>query len=121
MTLDPWTVYFVMQADSILELLCGISLFSGFFSAISIAISVFCFLEVSKKAGFRSSTIAVTLFLLSAGSGIACGLFPTTKTAAAVLLIPAIANNETIQDEASEIYQIAKDALREIGKDSEED
>lgn len=41
---------------------------------------------------------------------------PSTKTAAAMIVIPAVANNEAIQREAGELYGIAKDALRELAK-----
>jgi len=44
---------------------------------------------------------------------------PSTKTAAAMIVLPAlsdIANSETVQREAGELYGIAKDALRELAK-----
>lgn len=40
-------------------------------------------------------------------------LLPSTKTAAVMLILPQIANSETIRGEAIELYQLAKDALCE--------
>lgn len=40
-------------------------------------------------------------------------LLPSSKTAAAMVIVPAIANNETIRKESGELYDLAKQALRD--------
>lgn len=42
---------------------------------------------------------------------------PTTKEYAAIKIIPAIVNNETITEESKEIYDLAKQWLKEASKD----
>ena len=41
-------------------------------------------------------------------------LTPSTKQMAGVILIPAIVNNETIQKDAGELYQLAKETLTDL-------
>lgn len=41
---------------------------------------------------------------------------PNTKEAAAVYLIPAIANNQTVQQESSELYQLLKGYLKSVAE-----
>jgi hypothetical protein len=49
------------------------------------------------------------------------GLLPSTKTAAAMVVLPAIANNETLHTEAGELYGLAKQALKEaVGAEKSE-
>ena len=39
---------------------------------------------------------------------------PSTKEAATIIVIPAIVNNETVQEETKELYNIAKDYLKDL-------
>lgn len=55
----------------------------------------------------KTAPIGLVVALLAA-------FIPSTKTAAMMLVIPAVANNEAIQREAGDLYGIAKDALREL-------
>jgi hypothetical protein len=46
---------------------------------------------------------------------------PSTKTAATMFIVPAIANNEAIHKEAGELYGLAKQALKEaVGAEKSE-
>lgn len=54
---------------------------------------------------------------------IICGVFiPSTKEMCAILIVPAIANNEKAQNLGNEIYDLAVEWLKEIkpGKEEEE-
>lgn len=55
------------------------------------------------KRTLSASIIMILLFVA----------IPTKKDAAVIYIIPKIVNNETIQQEAGELYKIAKDALKE--------
>ena len=41
---------------------------------------------------------------------------PTTKVAASMVIIPAVANNPNVQREAGDLYQIAKEGLRNLAE-----
>ena len=45
---------------------------------------------------------------------------PTTKQMAMIKIIPAIANNEDVQEECKELYQLAKEGLKELVKEEGE-
>lgn len=47
-------------------------------------------------------------------------LIPSSKTAAAMIVIPAIANNERFQAEAGDLYQLAKQGLKKLVADEQD-
>lgn len=129
--ISAWDVYLVMQLDTI----------SGLFVGLLVASSVICaglFVvqachssddhwswnegnieerkELRRKLrAYSAKTLVVAMFF-----ALASATLPSTRTAAAMLVLPAIANNETIQKEAGELYGLAKEALREaVGGDED--
>lgn len=109
-TISAWDIYWVMQLDTI-GVAAGLISFLGLIF-LPFAIG-FSFFEV-KRAWAYFSCAGLGLFWMVA---VAAAIFlPSSKTAAAMLVIPAIANNETIEREAGDLYQIAKDGLRELVK-----
>jgi hypothetical protein len=129
--ISPWTIYWIMQLDAIGSAIGGVSFFSAAGAALLFALggmnrhfaTSYPMLDSAKreesnavvqfKYGRRIATVAVLAVLVNA-------FLPDSKTAAAVVLIPAIANNETVQKEAGELYQLAKDGLRELVKPEKE-
>ena len=126
---SAWDVYWVMQLDSIS---CGLSILSigGLLVAAALTIAnaasrydtdmfpSLCDREERKaswavraKARKRVLAVALTLFVINS-------FVPSTKTAAAMVVLPAIANNQTLQREAGELYGIAKQALKEAVSDA---
>lgn len=118
MNISPWTIYWVMQLDSI-----GNALSVLFVMLLLIVIMSF-FLGVMFKANpIDEEQEEWGKFLISAVKKIApvtlilfliLTFVPDTKTVAAMIVIPAIANNENIQGESVEIYNLAKEAMREM-------
>lgn len=108
--ISPWDIYLVMQLDSI----NGTFEWMAWMCAIAAGGIAFVHLITEGEAGsWRSVKIALAISLASA---FATAFIPASKTAAAMLVIPAIANNEAIQREAGDLYQLAKDGLRELVK-----
>lgn len=128
--ITAWDIYWVMQLDSIgcAFLLVAIATLAVGASALVGAMlnrDMRSFWEDTpesksykkydgKVAGWariakRTAPVGLVLLVLAA-------FIPSTKTAAMMLVIPAVANNESIQREAGELYSIAKDALRELAK-----
>lgn len=105
--ITPFEVYIVMQADDVknaLEGLAGLSLLTAG------CLVVFSSLAEEALVVPKKSTALLIFGILC---GVTSSLVPSTKTAAAMLVVPAIVNNERLQKEASELYQIAKKALKE--------
>lgn len=126
--ISPWQIYLVMQLDSIRDLFGGIAI-SLIFG--SVVIGAFVLMHASddeyswnidrkddrknKRAGFvRAIRIA---FPFAAVCLFAQAVIPSSKTAAAMIVIPAIANSEVLQKEAGDLYQLAKQGLRELVND----
>src|SRR5690242_15961892 len=122
--ITPWEIYWVLQLDSIGNLLdvfliIGILLVAGLtlFGCVNLACSkMYPQLEMSKREGVvgrallrvarRLVYIVVPVFVLAA-------FLPSTKTAAAMIIVPQIVNSPTIQHEAGDLYKLAKEALRD--------
>lgn len=103
-------IYLVMQLDSLSAGLIIIGLLCICWALVTAAHADGSLFGDEEKAGYRRArrrlytgliTIAIVIFI------------PSTKTMAAMLILPQIANSETIRAEAIELYQLAKDALRE--------
>lgn len=107
--ISAWDIYWVMQLDSIAvaAVIFGIFLAIGTFIALIIG---YC--EDKPEALGAGKKLAGATFAMFA----AVAFLPSTKTAAAMIVIPAVANNEAIQREAGDLYAIAKDALRELAR-----
>lgn len=132
--ISAWDVYWVMQLDSIggaLTVLTGL-----------VALAFVCCFVVgllnagsnpdewsapqNKAAAEREKQIGQKLisWLKPLGAAFAVllvtsALLPSSKTAAAMLILPAITSDnvvEAIKPEARELYDLAKDALRGLGK-----
>lgn len=133
--ISAWDIYWVMQLDSIGGAVFVLAL-SAFIAAVVLLIMGGCNAhEVPEEWGsdvYRikaQRALARAPALIGAGKrlaflaaflAIAVALTPSTKTAAMMLVIPAVANNEAIQREAGDLYGIAKDALRELAKPKHE-
>ncbi len=119
--ISPWTIYWITRLDAVGNLL-------GACATVLLTVAAFCIAariveHINRGNEGTGATIPDALYSLmkrcSAGclaAGMLCVvgavLTPTTKQMAAIYLIPAIANNEQIQAEASELYDLAKDYLK---------
>jgi hypothetical protein len=107
--ISPWTIYWVMQLDSI-GMAAGFLSFAGAFGLVGLW--VFVVTEADSLAGYLAASAATLVWLVVLTAAI---FLPSTRTAAAMFVIPAVANNQTIQREAGELYDLAKQALRKAG------
>lgn len=119
--MSPWTLYWITTLDRIHGLLiCGIITTA----AITIGyIIITCIIAGTeqynlspkekaaidtkmKKMGIYGCFITVVLSIILT-------LIPSTKAMAFIYIIPKVVNNEDLQAEASEIYNIAKTYLKQ--------
>ncbi len=136
--ISAWQIYLVMQLDSISAALTVISI------ALVIASIVAAFkydtakslreiwdnsrtsygaadynkYDARMRSAGRTFKKAITI---SATSMMLAALLPSSKTAAAMIVIPAIANNERFQAEAGDLYKLAKQGLQKIVADKKEE
>lgn len=108
--MNAWTIYWVMQLDSINS---GVALLT-FFGCLACPFLWLYVLEETEGLGARvlatfASFFAAVLVALAI-------LLPSSKTAAAMVILPAIANNEQVQKEAGDLYALAKQAQTNLAK-----
>lgn len=103
-------VYWVMQADSFKALFIGASVVIGLSAAWCWAI-VFSRMEFNDAQGGmpRVATLTTMALILVA---IACAFTPSTRSLAAIHVVPALANSQAVKTEVPELYELAKEALR---------
>jgi hypothetical protein len=116
--MNAWQIYLVMQLDDF-------KLGMGLFTAISAVFMGICLVGCSEiKDGDpilpRAQSVcrrAVAAFVLLLMGTIA---LPSTRTAAAMYVLPAIANDPNFRKDASELYELAVDAAKgALTKESE--
>ena len=130
--MNAWTIYWILQLDTVVDALTVAASMSGMaagglylFSAMHKAEDSYSWNE--PKAGDRATFRALLLKRAKPVAIVACllavavTLLPTSKTAAAMVIVPAIANNETIRKESGELYDLAKQALRDAVTDKAKD
>lgn len=125
--ITPLEVYAVMQLDVIIEAIraLAIPLFSVTFLVLPLILSFF-WIE-----GREMKEMPKPFFFLWAVLLYACCFFggllaflPSTKTAAAMIILPAITSDEVVEPmgkEARELYELAKKVLRDnVGERAED-
>jgi len=127
MTISPFTVYLVMQADEVCTAFFLASIISPVGAAALFAMyhmdsykrtSPLYKDERDQVESYLSTLLrwAKRLSVLSAVSLPLAVLLPSTKTLAAMIIVPAIVNSDAIQKDVPEIYELAKDRLKEALK-----
>lgn len=122
--MSAWDIYWVLQLDSINTLFTVVSILGVVVIAVLLLVGMFSYSsskyfpesEISIREAHTARTsfsIARKLTYAVAPILVLAALVPSTKTAAAMIVLPAIANNVTIQHEAGDLYKLAKDALRQ--------
>lgn len=113
--IDAFDVYLVMQLDSIRAAVGTVALLAGAISAIAV-----CPVKEGHKKAMKY--VVVGGFILCALSAAAATLLPSSRTAAAMILLPAVTSQEVtdvLKPEVQELWGLTKDALKGLasGKD----
>lgn len=124
MQLSPWLIYLWGIADSLFGLFLAIAIVSGvtaFVVAVTIAFarsnntmypSLYANLDPDAVAA-RRWPIVRRVGICAAMFALIAALTPSSKTIAIMVVAPAIVNSEPIQKDLPEIYNLAKDALKD--------
>lgn len=123
---SAWEVYVVMSLDGwgrSLATLCFIS------TAAVVPLGLTAVMQGSISQTDEEKQQAATLvkwakraLVLAAVAFVVTSLLPSTKTAAAMIVLPAITSDQVIEPvgkEAKELYGLAKQALRKIAEEPE--
>lgn len=113
-----WTIYLILMLDNLKVLFICFLMLSTLTLVIISALTIADITDKGSKQLWRCLRSSIASFLFFAS---AVALIPNTKQMAMILVIPKIANSEFVQEtlpqEAKELYAIAKEALKEIFKE----
>ncbi|NGM56522.1 hypothetical protein G5C63_19645 [Stenotrophomonas pavanii] len=112
--ISAWEIYWVMQLDTI-RFASGLASIAGL-AALVFLVPVAVDAYDDGKAMKRVLLVSPMLLIPIA----AATFLPSSKTAAAMIVIPAIANNERFQAEAGDLYQLAKQGLQKLVADEQD-
>jgi isopentenyl diphosphate isomerase/L-lactate dehydrogenase-like FMN-dependent dehydrogenase len=119
MNISPWDIYWILQLDSVIGAAKAILICCGIVTLILLISSPFWVEVISDLRKFATSA-ARRVAYFAVPALLVTVFVPSSKTAAAMVVLPAIANNANVQQEAGEPYAMAKDALREAIKPDDE-
>ena len=115
--MSAWEVYLILQLDSIHAALVAVSLLSAL-AATAVFLAGILGLEASSPRGAILSWLAALVLTVSLTgvTALAVALLPTTKTAAAIYIVPRLTTDENVdalKSEAGEVYGLFKDWLEQ--------
>jgi hypothetical protein len=116
--MNAFSLYLILQLDSIVRTLGIISVIGAGGSLLGFIVAA-----LQRSDEYNGHEVSSAIFKYAKRGLITCvalfafnGLLPSSKTAAVMIVLPAVANNENIQREAGELYQIAKQGLADLVK-----
>ena len=121
-----WELYFVLKLDSFhafFQTIGGIGLISSVLGSIIATVASFDDDGTTRMIANKAASLFRKMLVVSVLFVVAGLLLPTTKQAAAVLIIPKIATNENVEmisDEAKSLYSLAKEYFLENIKHQQE-
>ena len=111
---SPWEIYMVLQLDTVHSIAAaGASLFLliGFFVATAYVVEFLGEPPCRKGRRLRNFIFAILSVTLILGSIVAFA--PSTRNMCLILGIPAILNNEGVQSDLEEVYELGVDRVKE--------
>lgn len=116
--MTAWNIYLVMQADKVsaalnifaagVSVLCIISLVVWFMGIMPPTTEVNVqYAEQWRRVFWKTLFVSILLW-------IGYLAVPSTRTLAVMYVLPAVVNNEDVQSEARELYELAKEGLHQL-------
>ena len=115
--ISPWMLYWITRLDAIGGLACALTVTTA------VVVGIISFLLIvnsgmSERDKFEESQRVLFGRILKwltpalVASVLTLVFVPSTKEMAVITVVPAIANSEKVQKEATELYDLAKDYLK---------
>lgn len=109
--ISPWLIYFIGIADKV----GGVFAFT---SIVLFVISTILFIGVAEDQ-ISISTLKMPL-IIAIISGLIAVFTPSSKTVAAMVVIPPIVNNEQVQELPNNVLEFINDYLKDVKKSLKE-
>lgn len=99
--MSTWELYFLLKLDDIQNFFEAITVVSGIITGVTIIV-----LTMENKWKTRWKFLPIILLTITLSFSILETLIPSTKQMAAIIVVPAIVNNEKIQELPNEIMEL---------------
>lgn len=120
MEITPFEIYLVMQMNSLCVLLLILCLATGGISVLSF-IELLCPFATEEKRTFLKKVLKISV-PLSIVFLLLFAVTPSTKTVAAMYVVPKVVNNENAQKLPDEMLQLFRESIKDMmpkkGKES---
>lgn len=122
MQITPWDIYWITRADAIREAstaalgACGIAAFILVIMGPMLFDDMSGF-DIRQFVGRKTAAAFVLLFVFAA---IVRTATPTTRELCAILVIPAVANNEDVQALGEDVVTLAREWMQELRPEKEQ-
>ena len=112
--ITPWQIYWLTRLDGI-DTILGLIIAVGLLSIIGLSLfwAMFTFDE-NEEVPPKLAKVIKRIFLLIIPVVILCALTPTTKQMAAIIVVPKIANSETVAELGDGIKTLAVEWMEEL-------
>lgn len=113
MTITAWDIYWITRLDS-LQFICATAAAATGVAACWGLLECFHAFGDEERGKWLIKRFAPAFFV----AALVAALIPSTKSAAAMYVVPAIVNSEAVQTIPAELTALAKDWLKDLHKDT---
>tara|TARA_R110000744_G_scaffold380215_1_gene500272 strand:- start:57312 stop:57662 length:351 start_codon:yes stop_codon:yes gene_type:complete len=116
--MNQQTIYWLTRLDSIKDLLGWLTFFGILVALACCAFTAFLSDEEASEVKWRNRFLLIPILSIGFPVVLATAnvFIPTTKEAAAIIALPAIANNADVQEIGADIMELSKQWLQELKK-----
>ena len=108
------TIYWITRLDNINFVLCFLWITGTLVSILTGIGWCFMFMNEEPELSKLARKVCVRFFLLTVFSMGINIFIPSTKEAAAMIIIPRIANNQQVQDTGKELVELAREWIEQL-------
>lgn len=112
--ITPFEVYLIFQLDALRSTLEAFAVVFGMGIIPFTVLACIGHAENQPNMFLWGRRLIAVCVVICLGSITLRGVLPTSKSMAAIVILPAVVNNEAVQVEAREIYNLAKEGLRTL-------
>lgn len=109
--ISPWLIYLISIADKV----GGVSAFIAIASIMALIVETLVFLDLGKSLQALKMP-----FIIAIISGLIAIFTPSSKTIAAMIVIPPIVNNEQVQELPNNVLEFINEYLKDAKKSLKE-
>lgn len=112
--ISPFVIYWISQLDSVIKVSAALGIILSFVLAFCCIGYIVTRLEGDYSDSEVLDKLRYKLFLLACPFVLIATFLPSSKTMAAMYIVPAIANNEKVKDVGDRLYGLAVEWLDDL-------